>query len=75
MSEGSFVRRTLVTVEGEVDVGIIGDVKDMSVDNLVRVMKELFTHLKDVMRKNEKERTKARRFLRALKLMRKLKSS
>ena len=71
MSEGTPVRRTLVTVEGGIDVGAISDIKDMGVDHLIGVMEKLFTHLIDVNWKNEKERTKGRKCLRTVKQMRK----
>ena len=51
---GHPVRRPPVTVEGGVDVGAIDDIKDKSVDYLIEIMEELFTHLVDVMEKNEK---------------------
>ena len=37
-----------ITVEIGVDIGAIGDIKDMGVDHLIGVMEELFTHPTDV---------------------------
>lgn len=62
------VWRILITVEGGVDVCAIGDIEDTGVDYLIEVMEELFTHLIDVMGKNEKEW----KCLRAVKQMRKV---
>lgn len=71
MLEESPVRRILITVEEKVDVWAMGDIKNMGVDHLIEVMEELFTHLIDVMGKNEKEWTKARKCLREVKQIRK----